>query len=503
MVDATKSANTPPVDLPARKIMRRGDETKSGTNTTANSENPSKATSEADGSDGGNDGGGKSKDKSAMTREEREARYREARQRIFGNTQSDETDLEVATSTEEKDASRSSSTSGKKKNKKQRNLDDDDGFEARSRYNAYYPGQYSAPGYTGDGTIYYSGFSGPMPNQQFAPMHPNASPPPGYANGYPTMMPPDGQSQYAWGQQYQQSNGPMMYPNYGAMQNGYDISADFQRGMQSFQSAGMPNQMTPKMANASMAGYSDPYAQPPPNLAMSTGWPQQNAYAMPQGPYGPTASGNRPVSAPAQGPVPGSYPYGQFPPPSFNGKANRNQHPIPGSYQRQQFNPQSQAFVPGGRNMPFQMSPNMGGGPPQMMAGYGGLSMPATGQMPHQMQRPSPPTASPQTFGSPHVMQGANHMPVNPNSSPSSQPTLSSQGLTQQNSSVPAQSSIAKYGTPSNLPARPPPTQQQAPKFSLPGHALAPAGRVLSNPASPYIGNTAQPVPIQGGSSNN
>jgi hypothetical protein len=135
MVDATKSANTPPVDLPARKIMRRGDETKSGTNTTANSENPSKATSEADGSDGGNDGGGKSKDKSAMTREEREARYREARQRIFGNTQSDETDLEVATSTEEKDASRSSSTSGKKKNKKQRNLDDDDGFEARSRYN--------------------------------------------------------------------------------------------------------------------------------------------------------------------------------------------------------------------------------------------------------------------------------------------------------------------------------------------------------------------------------
>jgi hypothetical protein len=441
-----------------------------------------------------------------MTREEREARYREARQRIFGNAQSDENEPpEVATSTEEKDPSRSSSTSGKKKNKKQRNLDDDDGFEARSRFNAYYPGQYPAPGYTGDGTVYYSGFSGPLSTQQYAPMHPNASPPPSYSNGYPSMMPQDAQSQYNWGQQYHQpSNGPMVYPSYGAVQNGYDISADFQRSMQSFQSAGMPNQMTPKMASASMAGYTDPYAQPPPNLGMSSAWPQQPTYPMPQGPYGPSGSGNRPMSAPGQGPVPGTYPYGQFPPPSFNGKANRNQHPIPGSYQRQQFNPQSQAFVPGGRNMPFQMSPNMGGGPPPMMAGYGGLPMPSASQMPHQMQRPSPPTAHTQTFGSPHIMQSNNLMPVNPNSSPSSQPTPSSPGLSQQNTSVsiPAQSSIAKYGTPSNLPARPPPTQQQAPKFTLPGHALAPAARVLSNPASPYMGSTTQPVIIQGGSSN-
>jgi hypothetical protein len=503
MVDATKSANTPPVDLPARKIMRRGDETKSGTNTTANSENPSKATSEADGSDGGHDGG-KSKDKSAMTREEREARYREARQRIFGNAQNDENDsTDVSPTAEEKDASRSSSASGKKKAKKQRNVDDDDGFEARSRFNAYYPGQYSAPGYTGDGTVYYSGYPGPMPTQQYPAVLPNASPPTGYANGYPVMMGQDAQSQYAWAQQYQPSNGPMMYPSYGGVQNSYDLSADFQRGMQSFQSAGLPSQMTPKMANASMANHPDHYAQPAPNLAMNSGWPQQPAYGMQQSPYGSTGSGNRPLSAPAQGPMPGIYPYGQFPPPSYNGKANRNnQHPIPGSYQRQQFNPQSQAFVPGGRNMPFQMSPNMGG-PPPMMGAYGGLSMPAANQMQHQMPRPSPPTANMQTFGSPHVMQGGGHMTSNPNSSPSSQPSLSSQGMSQQNASVPAQSSIAKYGTPSNLPARPPPTQQQAPKFSLPGHALAPAARVLSNPTSPYMGGAAQTEPVQGAPNNN
>jgi hypothetical protein len=70
MVDATKSTNTPPVDLPARKIMRRGDGTMSGTNTGANSENPSKATSEADGSDGGNDNSSK-KDKSVKQGTER------------------------------------------------------------------------------------------------------------------------------------------------------------------------------------------------------------------------------------------------------------------------------------------------------------------------------------------------------------------------------------------------------------------------------------------------
>ena len=72
MVDVCKGADTPPVELPARKIMRRED-AKSGTNTTSNSQNPSKTTSEVDGSDGSNDG----KDKAALTREEREARYRD------------------------------------------------------------------------------------------------------------------------------------------------------------------------------------------------------------------------------------------------------------------------------------------------------------------------------------------------------------------------------------------------------------------------------------------
>src|SRR4051794_38511417 len=87
MVDPAKGASTPPVELPARKIMRR-DDGKSGTNTTSNSQNPSKTTSEVGGSDGSNDGN--DKDKAALTREEREARYKEARQRIFGSAEAEE-----------------------------------------------------------------------------------------------------------------------------------------------------------------------------------------------------------------------------------------------------------------------------------------------------------------------------------------------------------------------------------------------------------------------------
>lgn len=486
--------------------MRRGDDAKSGTNTTANSEGPSKTTSEAggaSGSEGGNDRNeADSKDKSALTREEREARYREARQRIFGNSDNGEGDsTEAVGSGEEKDISRSSSASGKKKSKKQRNYDDD--FEARSRFNAYYPQQYPVPGFSGDQTVYYGGYPGQMPNPQFPGVNANVSPPPSYNGGYPIMMPQDAQGQYAWpAQQFQPPNGPMGYPNYSATQNGYDLSADFQRGMQSFQSAGMPSQATPKMANAPMASYQDTY-QPQP-IPMSGAWShgnQQPAYPMVNAPpYAQNGPSNRPMSAPIQGPAPGQYPYGQFPPSPFNGKPNRNQHPLPGSFNRQQFNPQSQAFIPGGRNVPYQMQPNMGPMPPQGMNGYGNYQMPVTNQMPS----PRPPVAHLPTFGSPHSMQNNSAVPAKtnnpgPNQTPqiansqiaTAPPSSSSSG----SSSIPAQSSIAKWGTPSHLPPKPPaPAQPQPPKFTLPSHNnFSSVPRLPNNMAPGYAPN---PPPI-------
>ncbi|KAF3007851.1 hypothetical protein E8E13_010784 [Curvularia kusanoi] len=451
MVDATKGADTPPVELPARKIMRRED--KSGTGTHPNSQNPSKTASEAGGSDGSNDG----KDKAALTREEREARYREARQRIFGAESEETTASDTAEPTEDKDkakdVSRSSSASGKKKSKKQRNYDDDD-FQARSHFNVYYPQQYAAPGFAAENAVYYNNYSSAVPHAQYAGINPGASPPTTYGNPYPVMAAPDAQSQYGWnGQQFQSQNGTPAYQNFGQVQAGYDLSADFQRGM-SFQSPVMQSQVTPKMANAPMAPYQDQFQQAQ-NLSSSQSWSQANQqpqYPLNQAQF--VTPSNRPMSAPQPQP----YAYGQFPPNPYNGQPNRNQHPIPGSYNRQQFNPQSQAFIPGGRNMPFQMQPSMGQGP--QMNGYNNFQMQShQPSMPGQIARMSPSAGSAPSFGSPQS--------IHANGSASMNRIASQTG--EQAARIPSgASSIAKYGTPSHLPPKPPaPNQPPAPKFDL------------------------------------
>ncbi|KAI8933967.1 hypothetical protein NX059_008742 [Plenodomus lindquistii] len=485
MVDPAKGNSTPPVELPTRKIMRR-DDGKSGTNTTSNSQNPSKATSEMGGSDGSNDGAD-GKDKGALTREEREARYREARKRIFGE-KSEETESAEGTGSGEdkekekdKDISRSSSASGKKKTtKKQRNYDDDD-FQARSHFNAYYPQQYPVPGYPADNVVYYNNFPGPSPNAQYTSMNVAASPPPSYITPYPTMMSPDmqPQSQYGWnGQQYPPPSNPMMYPGYVQGQNAYDLSGDFQRGMSSFQNAGMPSQVTPKMANPQMAAYQDTY-QPPQHMPMNSGWPQapqQPSYPMAPNTYAQPGSGNRPMSAPHPAQGPGPYPY-QYTPHGYNGKPNRNQHPIPGSYTRPQFNPATQSFIPHG------VPSYMGQGPPQM-SGYGGFQTPSQHPMATQMPRQSPTANSTPSFGSPQSMQG--------NGSGSSMNRIASQP----GDSTSLQNSIAKYGTPSHLPPKPPapaPTQQSAPKFALPSMT-----RVPSNMSNGMV-SAGQPTSLRGG----
>ncbi|KAF1346367.1 hypothetical protein EJ07DRAFT_169906 [Lizonia empirigonia] len=420
---ATPYCRIPP---PLSQMIMRREDAKSGSNTNFNSQNASKTTSEADGSDGSNDG----KDKAALTREEREARYREARQRIFGAESEEPPSTDTTESGEDKekakDMSRSSSASGKKKSKKQRNYDDDD-FQARSRFNIYYPQQYAVPGYTAENVVYYDA----MPSA-------------------------DAQAQYGWsGQQYPSQNGSAMYQPYGQMQSGYDLSADFQRGM-SFQSPVKTSQVTPKMASTPMAPYQQSFQQTP-HVPTNQGWPQMNqqpSYPLNQAPF--TTSNSRPMSAPQQ---PQPYAYGQFPPIPYNGQPNRNQHPIPGSYNRPQFNPQSQAFIPGGRNMPFQMQPNMVQGPPQMND-YGGFPMQGQPSMANQMPRMSPSAGSTPSFGSPQSMHGNGSAAMN---------RIAPQSGEQASSRIPSgASSIAKYGTPSHLPPKPPaPHQPPAPKFDL------------------------------------
>ncbi|KAF2809805.1 uncharacterized protein BDZ99DRAFT_571556 [Mytilinidion resinicola] len=516
----SKIAATPPSDLPARKIMRRGGE-KSGTNTNANSENPSKTTSEAGG--GSSDGGDEGKDKSALTREEREARYKEARQRIFGAAEAEENESTAAAAglNEETDISRSSSASGKKKGKKQRNYDDD-GFEARSRFNVFYPQPYSPPAYTGDPAAAYYGQYPPVTMQtpqQFPTMGPTASPA-AYTGAYPTMH-QESQAQYGWPNQgFQSGNVPASYPNYtGAAPTGYDLSAEFQRGM-SFQTSPMPSQVTPKMSVPTMASYQESYRQQ--TMPMNQQWPQApQQHGFPMNPqFGQNNLNDRPMSASGQVPVPGAYPYGQFPNAGFNGGKNRSQHPLPGSFNRQQFNPQSQAFVPTHRNGSFPMQQqimqsNMQQMQHQSTNGYGSYPVPVpmgnqiqmANQLPmmNQMQRPSPPSTQPVSFNAPRVPQSSNSTPSKPSgqgiSHPLPQPvamSASSQTTSTQssNSSVPLQSSIAKWGVPSHLPPKPPPPAQP-PKFALPGHGFAAVPRPVNNMPQSFPMNGS--VSVRGG----
>lgn len=213
---------------------------------------------------------------------------------------------------------------------------------------------------------------------------------------------------------------------------------------------------------------------------MNSGWsqmPQQPSYPMAPSRYTPPGPSSRPMSAPHQPQGPGAYQYGQYPPNAYNGKPNRNQHPAPGSYTRPQFNPQTQSFIPHGA-MPY-----IGQAQPQM-TGYGGFQTPGHTHMSAQMPRLSPSATSTPSFGSPQSMQGNSSAPtINRIASQSGDAGLS-------------QSSIAKYGTPSHLPAKPPaplPAQQSAPKFSLPSMT-----RVPSNMSSGIV-NNGPTVSIRGG----
>ena len=125
----------------AVKIMRRAGlprQFSTANSTAASSSVPSKATSEAGHSEEGiiispTEASTPSRDRTKMTREEREAQYKAARERIFGNP--DELSLGENNSTGENSTnmSRSSSSSGKRKTRKQKTPKDDT-FDSRSAF---------------------------------------------------------------------------------------------------------------------------------------------------------------------------------------------------------------------------------------------------------------------------------------------------------------------------------------------------------------------------------
>lgn len=422
----------------------------SGPNTTESSIVPSKAGSET-GDDSQRGTGVASptdstaaKDKAAMTREEREAKYKETRERIFkGFEDADNNDIAAANETLI-DVSRTSSVNEKKKTRKQRN--NDDGFEARSKFNAYYPtAQYVGTTYdqTANPAAYYNPYAA-QSNGQAGTLNP-AILQGGYTQGFPVM--PNTPA-------FPMAMQSVPAPNGSSFNGQAHSSSTFQIYNQQiqpqyFQPPQQPismGQRSPAMAPSTLSSVpqlSRPQPQMPDQPWSQNPYPylyqrqrdQQQFYPLPNPDQG------TPATMPS---VP--YPYGQLPyQASLQG--GRAQHPLPGSYNRQPFNPQTRAFVPGNG----AMAP---------AAPYGGRANDSTAHVLNATY----PTAM--ENGS-HTLYSGSYaqMPVAPIPGPFNQvsdPKAYGNRKTSSQSNVPQSpvpNSLSKWGTPAHLPPKPPPPE--------------------------------------------
>lgn len=415
----------------------------SGATTTASSLGPSNANSET-GDDSQRVTGlasptesATAKDKSSMTREEREAQYKEARQRIFKGVEESENPDSTQGIEVPKEESRTSSTTGKKKTKKKQ-INNDDGFTARSSYNAYYPeAHYAGVSFCPslNNTTYYN------PYTQQANVH--VSQP-----GIPSTF----QQSYPKMPSYQGYQAQPLQPTINGGSNPYlpnTIPTSFgsyrqQMPQQFFQPipSQAPVMSSPALSNSSHLSRSQ---QQIPEQRWSP-----NGYASP---YQNFVGQQLPYQTPLQPQIQGatstlgvpaiSYPYGQLPY-QPNSPGCRSPHPLPGSYNRQAFNPNSRDFVPGNGFLPSHS------------AGYGQMLGDCSSF------RPSA-NFGPASYG----QQQANTVALNqpPRILPYAQAHTAQPYTPRKNSGQtsrsqsPGQSSLSKWATPANLPPKPPPSE--------------------------------------------
>ncbi|KAL8927774.1 MAG: hypothetical protein Q9208_002190 [Pyrenodesmia sp. 3 TL-2023] len=458
--------------LPAVKIMRRaglgkgGHRVDSGPNTTESSMAPSKAGSEA-GDDSGRGTGlvsptesNPGKDRAAMTREEREAKYKETRDRIFKGFEDVEGADPAASNEAAPGISRTSSTNGKRKSRKQRNADD--GFEARSHYTAYYPSMpFVGPSFG----------STPVSPAYFNPGVPQHYPTMGDSSGMvPGMYPP------LFGPGYSPMPNTPVYPSPAQQypttssptSNGFSNMQPFPSYIQQ-----VPLQYYPQPQSSPALGHRSPVISSPllgstaqlpspegqPSQASEQQWPYPYPYQQPtsQQQFYPTQNPPQSSVTSVQT-VP--YQYGQLPcPPNLPG--SRNAHPLPGSYNRQQaFNPQIRSFVPNSAVQP-------------LFIGHTVHDPAVSGQISNTTATPS---------GPPHVVAATppvqmSNVPQFGSFVPTSEPKplipRKSQNRSDENH-APPMSTLAKWGTPANLPPKPPPLDPPGMPPSLPQSIPAP-----------------------------
>lgn len=409
------------------KIMRRTDGERPSTegSVAASSSVPSKAPSEA--GDSGQEGdrapsSTDTKDRLALTREEREAKYQEARERIFRDfPESAKSDTTSGDSNP--NVSRSSSTTGRKKNYRQR-TPHDDSFEVRSQFNAYLPGmQYSnGPmafnGTAGDGAYpqqvpYLVGPGVPLPSGSFMPSGQNNQmyPPQmgmGAAPQYPMAMSPQMSSHGSWqgGNMPQQSP----YSGYASMNTSGLMNSHSNKSSPAMNNFANPEssqyQQNPVWNGHSYAGS---YQHPPHQRNQAAHWSN----------YPPQSMTSNMTA----------YPYNQYPGQHLNSNyQNSSGTPgLPGSFARSHFNPQTRSFVPGGA--PASLSRHPSRGAQQPVHSYGSMS---------------PSHQGPWTG---YADSGPNRGSDHPSAANSARIPSA------------ARDSIAKWGTPSHLPPKPPPSE--------------------------------------------
>ncbi|MCJ1379087.1 hypothetical protein MMC17_002187 [Xylographa soralifera] len=466
-----EASEGPSSSQPSMKIMRRagigpdGQIYGSGANTVASSLGPSKAGSET-GDEGQRVSGVTSptdsttaKDKALMTREEREAKYKETRERIFGGVEEtpalDGPQIPDALN----EASRTSSASGKKKSKKNKHNDDD--FQARSSFNAYWP----AMQYSTTPTTYNQTTSPPAFYNPYMPQPNGQTPQPGVPQTYASPYQAVPQIQ-PYGPQVPMASGPQTYSqNYGYTQNTTAqpyAAFNAQLAQPYYQPMPQQNQMLPQSPAMPSPSLSQTAQLSRPQSQLSDQSWAHNSFASPSA-YPNLSAGGQQVpyhqQIQQQIPVPPtttastqSYPYGQLPFQS-SPQSNRTQHPLPGSYNRQNFNPQTRAFVPG--NTSF-LSPQ----PAAVSADLSGY-------------RPIPsyqPTSNMTSYGSQslanlHVPFGSQPGQYAQNLTSPSYSQRKSSGQTTRSQS-PGQSSLSTWARPENLPPKPPPSEASTKAYS-------------------------------------
>ena len=417
----------------AMKIMRRA-----GLNdSTAPSSSASKATSEAGHSEEGlasPSDSTPSRDKSKMTREEREAQYKAVRERIFGDFQ--ELSVSESNSTGENSASmsRSSSSSGKKKSRRQK-TPKDDSFEARS---AFVP-SYSHP----------HGITSQPSYQVGQYMDVNSQDP--YNN--PTSF-YGAQMNYGTTPTQSHPGFDSHMPNFNAFENRQQFGAmEPWNIMQSAPYYGYP----PSQMQGSYPMHQGVTATPPYPNQFSSGY---------HGPQHPSAwTGNQfadlqssPASPTAGGPWQNlaGFGHGIQNVPHYPGAATVPIPELGRNNNRSLFNPQTRSFVPNASNS-------------------------RTGSRSSNRKKPAsgngvpPPTARMSMPG--RQLSGGSSASI---------PFPSKSNFTVQGAGIDAAEETLqkKYGTPANLPKKPPPPQaQQHPEYNIPGL------RISTTPTANSVGN--------------